>query len=171
MTNESQSRGSYLSKEQVAFLIESGDFTPEELAETQASIARGDLAAAERKTRLEAINASLSTEEVAAKLGVDIAEVHRRQAEGILFAFTAEGEHRFPNWQFTGEPRRPVLPSLKLLVSAFPKDMHPASIRGFMSTPQSSARIHGVPVTPVDWLLHGGEPQKLRDILDSFLQS
>ena len=168
MTNESQSRGGSLSDEQVAFLIESGTFTPESLAETQASIARGELAELERKTRLEGINASLSAEEVAMKLGVDIAQVHHRQAEGTLFAFTAEGECRYPTWQFTGHPRQPVLPGLARVVSAFPDDMHPAGILGFMSTPQSSARIHGVPMTPVDWLRQGGDPQKLRDILGQF---
>ena len=171
MTNESQSRGSSLSDEQVAFLIESGTFTPESLAETQASIARGELVELERKTRLEGINASLSAEEVAVKLGVDIAQVHKRLQEGNLFAFTTEGERRYPMWQFTGDPRQPILLGLPQLVSAFPKDMHPASILGFMSTGQSIAPIDGAPVTPVDWLLQGGDPQELIDILDSFLQS
>lgn len=171
MTNEPQPQGSSLSDEQVAFLIESGAFTAEELAETQARIARGDLAEVERNARLEGINASLSPEEVAAKLGVDIAQVHQRQEEGHLFAFTAEGERRYPLWQFTGDPRQPVLPGLPQLVSAFPKDMHPASILGFMSTHQSIAPSDGSPVTPVDWLLQGGDPQELIDILDSFLQS
>lgn len=171
MTTESQPRDSSLSEEQIAFLIESGTFTPEELAETQARLARGELAEAERKTRLEGINASFIAEEVATKLGVDIDQVHQRQAEGNLFAFTAEGERRYPTWQFTGDPRQPVLPGLARLASAFPDDMHPASILGFMSTPQDDARIGGVPMTPVAWLLRGGDPQVLRDILDSFLMS
>jgi hypothetical protein len=58
MTNEPQSRGSSLSDGQIAFLIKSGTFTAETLAEMQASIARGDLAELERKARLEGINAS-----------------------------------------------------------------------------------------------------------------
>ncbi|TFD07529.1 hypothetical protein [Cryobacterium sp. TMT1-66-1] len=56
------------SEEQIAFLIESETFTLEEVAETQARIARGELAEAERKTRLEGINASFIAEEVARSL-------------------------------------------------------------------------------------------------------
>lgn len=171
MTEEPQARGSSLSNEQITYLIESGSFTAEELAEAQARIARGELAEAERRTQLAAIRASLSAAEVAAQLGVDVDEVDRLRDAGNLFAFAADGELRYPTWQFTGDLRRPVLPGLALLVSAFPDDMHPASVRGFMSTPQSSARIDGVAVTPVAWLQHGGDPQLLTDIIDSFLMS
>jgi hypothetical protein len=171
MTKEPPHDGSSLSDEQIAFLIESGAFTPEELAETQASIARGGLAETERRTRLGAVNASLSAEEVATRLGVDVANVERGRADGSLFAFTTDGEHRYPTWQFTGDPRQPVLPGLARLVSAFPDDKHPASILGFMSTPQESLLVDNERLTPVEWLQQGGNPQKLLDILVSFLQS
>jgi len=171
MTNDPLSHGDGLSDGQVAFLIESGAFTPEELVDIRARIARGELAELEQRTRQEVVDASFIAEEVATKLGVDIDQVQQRQAEGNLFAFTAEGERRYPTWQFTGDPRHPVLPGLARLIRAFPADMHPASILGFMTTPQDDVRIRAVPVTPVAWLLHGGDPQALSEILDSFLQS
>ncbi|TFC12523.1 hypothetical protein [Cryobacterium sp. MDB2-10] len=165
-----QPRGGALSDEQVAFLIESGDFTEEEFAETEASLARGDLVKLERTTRLGAITDSLSVAEVAQVLSVDAARVRRRQAKGDLYAFLAGGKRRYPLWQFTGDPAQPVLPGLTVLVQGLPADMHPASIKGFMRTPQEDLRVDGERMTPVDWLLHGGDARALVSILGSFLQ-
>jgi len=171
MSSEFRSRRSSLTEEQVAFLLESGAFTSDELAATQASIARGELAAAEHATRTAAIKASLTASEVAALLADDEEGIERDRADGTLFAFTIDGVWRYPSWQFTSNPSQPVLPGMAVLASAFPADMHPASILGFMSTPQSSARVHGEPATPVSWLISGGDPEHLRGILESFLMS
>jgi hypothetical protein len=165
-----QPRGGALSDEQVAFLIESGDFTEEEFAETEASLARGDLVKQERTTRLGVIIDSLSVAEVAQVLSVDAARVRRRQAKGDLYAFLAGGKRRYPLWQFTGDPARPVLPGLTVLVHGLPADMHAASVQGFMTTPQEDLRVAGQRMTPVDWLLHGGDARALVSILGSFLQ-
>jgi hypothetical protein len=160
-----------LSDEQINYLIATGEFTVEGLAETMAAIARGELAAEERATRDTAVEASLSTAEVASGLGLGDEEVESQRAQGALYAFaTAEGP-RYPTWQFTGDPQRPVLPGLDQLVDAFPADWHPAGVAAFMSTPQRSARIHDTSATPAEWLLHDGDPQVLRNILGSFLQS
>ena len=165
-----QPRGGALSDEQVAFLIESGAFTATEFAETEASLARGDLAKLERKTRLAAITDSLSVAEVAQVLSIDAARVRRRQAKSDLYAFLAGGRRRYPLWQFTGDPARPVLPGLAALVHGIPADMHPASVQGFMTTPQEDLRVDGERMTPVDWLLRGGDAEALVAILGSFLQ-
>lgn len=166
-----QPRGGALSDEQVAFVIESGTFTAEKFAEVSARVARGDLAEAERKTRLGAVTASLSAAEVAMRLGVDASRVRHRQAKGGLYSFVVGGKRRYPAWQLTSDPARPVLPGLAALVKGLPEDMHPASIQGFMTTPQEDLLVNGERMTPVEWLLHGGDPQALVDILDSFLQS
>ncbi|TFB59033.1 hypothetical protein E3N86_12385 [Cryobacterium sp. Hz7] len=166
-----QPRGGALSDEQVAFLIESGTFTAAEFADIEASLARGDLAKQERKTRLEAVINSLSAAEVALRLGIDASRVRHRQAKGGLYSFTAGGKRRYPFWQFTNDPAQPLLPGLAALVKGLPEDMRPASIQGFMLTPQEDLLVEGRRVTPVEWLLHAGDPQALVDILDSFLQS
>ena len=88
-----------------------------------------------------------------------------------LYSFIAGGKRRYPTWQFTDDPALTVLPGLTTLVNAFPNDMHPASIQNFMATLQERLRVHGDRMTPVEWLLHGGDPQALLDILESFLQS
>lgn len=166
-----QPRGGALSDKQVAYLVESGDFTPEEFAETSGSVARGELAEEERKTRLGAIAASLSAAEVALRLGIDTSSVRHRQSKGGLYAFLVGGKLRYPSWQFTNDPAQPVLPGLATVVKAFPHDKHPASIQGFMATPQSSLRVDGGRLTPPERLLQGGDPQAVVNILGSFLQS
>ncbi|WP_314138525.1 hypothetical protein [uncultured Plantibacter sp.] len=171
MTREADPGDGALSAVQIAFLIESGTFTAERLAEVSERVARGDLEARERKTRQDTIDASLSANVVAERLGLDIAELRRRTAEGQLYAFSAQDEEHYPTWQFTDDPAAPVLSGLAAVIVAFPSDMHPATIRGFMSTPQRQTRIDDVRVTPVDWLRHDGDPQVLRDILDGFLLS
>jgi hypothetical protein len=165
-----QPRGGALSDEQVAYLVESGDFTAEEFAETEARVARGDLAEEERKTRLSAVAASLGGAEVAKRLGIDASRVRHRQLKGNLYGFLAGGKRRFPTWQFTDDPKQPVLPGLATVVKSF-GDRHPAGIQGFMSTPQASLLVDGERLTPPEWLLKGGDPQAVVDILDSFMQS
>ena len=171
MAREPNSRRSSLSDEQSAYLITSGAFTPEELRETQASIARGELSALESKTRTQGLAASLSAAETATRLGADVRQVEKLEEDGTLFAFALDGESRYPMWQFTDDKSLPIVPGLSRLREAFPTDMHPASILGFMSTPQDGARIDGVPVTPVDWLLNGEDPQVLKGILGSHLMT
>jgi hypothetical protein len=171
LIKQRQPRGGGLTEEQAAFLIESGTFTAESLAATEASVARGDLAELERKTRLEAITGSLSAAEAAEKLGIEASRLRNRQAEGSLYSFIAGGKRRYPTWQFTDDPAQPVLQGLTTLIKAFPDDMHPASIQNFMATRQENLLVNGDRMTPVEWLLHSGDPQALVDILDSFLQS
>lgn len=158
-----------LPDDMTAYLIESGVFTPRELADAQARIVRGELAEHQERTRLEALAAALNTDEVATRLGVDVREIERRRAAECLAAFASDGEHRYPTWQFTDDPQRPILPGLPRLVSAIPDEMHPASVLGFMTTPQNSLRMGGQKLTPPEWLLSGQDAQDVIDILRSFL--
>jgi hypothetical protein len=158
------------SPETVAFLIESGTFTEESWARVVA-VARGDLAARERKSARRALEATITPAMAGARLGVDAAEVERLRSTGNLFAFRSEGRWRYPDWQFTGNRQQPLLPHLAFLIASIPVGMHPATVLGFIQTPQRSAHIDGQRVTPGEWLLSGGDPQVLRDILDAFLMS
>lgn len=169
MTEPRQPDRGALSAEQAAFLISSGAFTEQGLAEVQACVARGELAAHERRTAQNAIAQSLAAEDVAALLHIDVSEVEQRRTGRELFAFVFEGACRYPTWQFTGDPGQPVLPHMAAVVDAFPASMHPATVLGFMSTPQRSALRDGQRVTLPVWLLAGGDPQVLRDILDAYL--
>lgn len=52
-----------------------------------------------------------------------------------------------------------------------PTDMRAAALLGFMRTPQRSAQIDGKPVTPVEWLTRGGDPQVLREVFEAFVRN
>ncbi|SMQ58219.1 hypothetical protein SAMN06295909_0124 [Plantibacter sp. VKM Ac-1784] len=171
MTTEPESGRDEPSPETVAFLIESGAFTEESWARVVAAVARGDLAARERKSAQRALESTITPAMASARLGVDAAEVERMRSTGNLYAFCSEGRWRYPYWQFTGDRRQPLLPHLAFLIASIPVDMHPATVLGFMETPQRSARIDGKRVTPGEWLLSGGDPQVLRDIFDAFLMN
>lgn len=167
-------RGRGLTDEQARYLVESGDFTAEELAETERAVADGELALEERNVRLGAISRSLSATEAARRLGVDPSRVRHRQAKGLLYGVLIGGRRRYPEWQFvpgSGDP----LPKLGQVIKAFPEDWQLATVESFMTTPKSALRApgdrNGERLTPVEWLLNGGDPEAIVGILDSFLQS
>jgi len=160
-----------LTDEQAEFLIRSGAMTPQGLAGAQASVASGDLDDSERLAAQQAIEQSLSAVEVATRLSIDLDEVDQRQHRGELFTFTSRGEQRYPTWQLTADPRRPVLPGLAQCITAIPEGMHPATVLGFMTTPQDDVHVDGQPATLADWLLNGGDPQIVRDAFDSYLRT
>lgn len=152
------------------FLVESGAFTPREFSEVQAAVARGDLETAEARTRSEALQETLTAEQVSERLSLDADRVAHLTAEGALFAFRLPGGPKYPTWQFVEDGERSVLPYLRQLADAFPPDLHPASIRGFMRTSQADLRLGGIAVSPTEWLSRGGRPEPIVQILDSYLR-
>lgn len=171
MTTEPESGREEPPPETVAFLIESGTFTEESWARVVAAVARGDLAARERKTAQRTLEATITPAMAGARLGVDAAEVERLRSSGNLYAFRSEGRWRYPNWQFTEDKQQPLLPHLAFLIASIPVDMHLATVLGFMETPQRSAHIDGKRATPGERLLRGGDPQVLWDVFDAFLMN
>lgn len=151
------------------FAVKSGAMTQREWDDAQAGVARGDLARLERRTERGGLDDATTARHAASRLGLAPRSI--AFFSGELFAFVIDGELRYPTWQFTNDKLNPVLPHLAQLVEAFSDDMQPSSILGFMQTPQESTQLDGVRLTPVEWLVRGGEVQRLVDILDSFLTS
>lgn len=114
--------GGALSAGQAANLVESGAFTSDELAETEASVRRGELA---ETARLGAIVDSLSEAHIAVRLGVGVARVHELQGGGELHRFI---ERRYPLWQFTDGVEQSRVPHLSTITNAFPSDMRHVSV-------------------------------------------
>ncbi|MDY0913006.1 hypothetical protein [Rathayibacter festucae] len=166
-----QSPGGGLIQAEADFLVESGTMTAEELTAAEAEVARGELADLERRTRLQAIVDSFGTAEVAARLRIDETRVRHRKAKDGLYAFKVGSKLRFPAWQFTDDRERPMLPGVPALVKAIPADMHPASVHGFMTTPQEELLIGETSVTPVRWLTGGGDPREVLVALAEFDES
>ncbi|WP_277959291.1 hypothetical protein [Frigoribacterium faeni] len=158
-----------MTKEQEPFAVKSGAMTLEQWNDATARVARGDLARLERRTEREGLDSATTAREAASLLGVTPRSIAFFPRE--LFAYVIDGELRYPRWQFTNDRASPVLPHLAQLVAAFSDDMQPSSILGFMQTPQQDARRDGIWLTPVEWLVRGGDVQRLVDVLDSFLMS
>jgi hypothetical protein len=161
-------RGGGLTADEARFLVESGEFTEQELAKSERDVARGDLAAAERATRLRAIASTIGAAEVAARLNLDDSSVRARQGKGLLYAFLSGRKRRYPLWQFIEGTDR-VVPGLGTVTKAFPAEWHPATVQGFMTTPQDGLRIDAAKVAPTEWLLNGGDPSVVVGILESTL--
>ncbi len=121
-----------------------------------ARVANGELAQIVQRTWQEAVTSSFTRIEVSKRLGIGRPKLKWMVSIGDLFAFVADGELRFPAWQFTEDPSQPVLPHLSRLVEAFADSISPASILGFMSTPHGQTRIDEQVATPVEWLMADG---------------
>jgi hypothetical protein len=101
------------------------------------------------------VQTSLSVPDVAALLDVDASRIRHRLADREMYSIRVGRSHRLPAWQFYGG--RP-LPGLRDVLGALPRGLHPATVEGFMSTPQEDLVLHGMTTTPRHWLAHGGDP-------------
>lgn len=159
--------GPGLTPQQRRYLIESGDFTPEEFAKTAERVARGELREIEQRTSLATVAASYGESEVATLLTIRLEDVRRLRNEGKLYAFDAAGVTVYPRWQFTAETSDGLLPHLDHILQSFlPDERHPASIQGFMTVPKDDLLFHGEWQSPVQWLLRGASPDRIDDILE-----
>lgn len=95
---------------------------------------------------------TLTTQEVAHKIGMAPANVRRSVMVGTLYSVKSSpgAHHRFPDWQFVDD--RP-LPGLREVISALPNDYHPLEIADFMTEPAETLKN----MSPVRWLSAGGD--------------
>ncbi|MFF1539717.1 hypothetical protein ACFVWL_06545 [Microbacterium sp. NPDC058269] len=162
--------GAGLTEAEADYLVRSGAFTPEQFAGTERRVATGVLASQERDTRMRAITRTLTTDQVAEKLGIDSSRVRHRQAKNGLYGFLVGRARLYPEWQFI-DGTKMVLPHLSTVVNSFPEGWHAASVEGFMTTPQESLRGEGTArLTPTEWLLIGGDPDSIVAILNGIKQ-
>lgn len=92
--------------------------TPEQVAQVRARTLRDWLA-----LRDSAVAASLSTAEVAARLGVSSAAVTKRRQARRLVAFQVKGDWRYPRWQLGDGD---ILPGVERAWQALPLTVHDA---------------------------------------------
>ncbi|MFS0895058.1 hypothetical protein [Microbacterium sp. 179-I 3D3 NHS] len=103
---------------------------------------------------------------MAARLGVSRDEVRKFRRGGALFAFDAMGILVYPRWQFTDDTSDHLLPHLARVVHAFLDDGHPASVQGFMTVAKKELAHGEEGQTPIQWLVRGGSPHRIEDILE-----
>ncbi|WP_132124088.1 DNA-binding protein [Actinocrispum wychmicini] len=103
-------------------------------------------------------DSALTVSDAADTLKVDTSRVRHRLAAGRLVGWKDRGGWRLPAWQFTGSG---VLPGLEIVLAALPNDQPPLVVAAFMTTPQEDLQIGGAPGTPRQWLLAGGDPDRV----------
>lgn len=106
---------------------------------------------------------ALTVSEAATKLGVDDSRVRHRLAQQRLIGWKEPGGGwRMPAWQFTSSS---VLPGLETVLRSVPADQPALVVAAFMSTPQDDLVINDRPATPRQWLLAGGEPAAVAELV------
>lgn len=113
------------------------------------------------------VSTALPLAEVAAKLGVTDGRLRQRVREGTLLAVHASDGRslRVPVFQLTESGE---LPGLRIVMRAIRPDLRPLQVAAFFSTPQSDLEnADGTPMTPIDWLLAGNDPDPVRELAQS----
>lgn len=121
-------------------------------------------------TRLEDLRDSWSVGEAALLLDTPEEDVAQRIEVGQFVAFTSAGTKRLPRWQFAradGDASRRPLPHLQVIAQHFSDENARRSARVQMTTRHEDlvmSEDEGA-LAPVDWLLRGGDPGSVIDIL------
>jgi hypothetical protein len=103
-------------------------------------------------------DSALTVSDAATTLRVDTSRIRHRLAAGRLVGWKDRGGWRLPAWQFTESG---VLPGLEIVLAALPNDQPPLVVAAFMTTPQEDLQLGGSPGTPRQWLLAGGDPDRV----------
>jgi hypothetical protein len=104
---------------------------------------------------------ALTVSEAAGRLGVSAGRVRQLiTAKSVISIPNDDGGHLLPAWQFVGNRVVPALDRLADVVVA----VHPLTFAGFMTRPDVDLVVDGEPVSPVQWLISGGDPAVVRDL-------
>jgi hypothetical protein len=140
--------------------------TPEET--TRARKIQGQWLAEQAIEDAVAGKGALTTNQVAALLGINASRVRHRKAAGALYAIDPPTGGRrsavYPRWQFTSTDagREEPLPHLKAVLAALPRGMHPLEVEQFFVTENDALIFRDEPVSPCAWLASGGDPEPVR---------
>ncbi|SFD81117.1 hypothetical protein SAMN04487819_103295 [Actinopolyspora alba] len=104
---------------------------------------------------------ALSVGQAAEIVGVDSSRIRHRVASRRLIGWKDRGGWRLPAWQFTEDD---VLPGLETVLAAMPGDQPALVLANFMTTPQQDLDLGDRPVSPRDWLMAYGNPQRVAEL-------
>ena len=106
--------------------------------------------------REQILGASLTGAEAAKRLGVGPSRIRQRIGDRTLYAVKSSRAWRLPAWQFT---RRGEVPGMAAVMHALPDDTGLIEVDGFVNSPSVDLVVDGSPVTPLEWLASGRDPQ------------
>ncbi|MCI2421805.1 DNA-binding protein [Saccharopolyspora sp. K220] len=104
---------------------------------------------------------ALSVNQAAERVGVDSSRIRHRVSERRLIGWKDRGGWRLPAWQFT---ETDVLPGLDTVLALMPIDQPALVLANFMTTPQEDLELGDRPASPREWLLAGGDPQRVAEL-------
>ncbi|NYH78229.1 hypothetical protein FHR84_001551 [Actinopolyspora biskrensis] len=104
---------------------------------------------------------ALSVGQAAERVGVDGSRIRHRVASRRLIGWKDRGGWRLPAWQFTDDD---VLPGLETVLAAMPSDQPALVLANFMTTPQEDLELGDRPVSPREWLMAYGNPQRVAEL-------
>lgn len=110
------------------------------------------------------VNSSLNLESVATFLNIASAEAKQRALcdPPMLHVFAlADGQIRFPRWQFMNSE---TIPHLESILALMGRSITPLALSRFMLLPNPDLEGQGGPLTPRDWLIHTGNPKPVLDL-------
>lgn len=116
-----------------------------------------------------AMRASLSTEQAVTRLRTTRHDLDRITAAGLLHSVSLSAtEVRYPLWQFSSDPNKPVIAGISTVVSAMPLDWTLARVHRFFATPHKDLKIERRGKSPTQWLHSGGDPVQIAILLEGY---
>jgi len=109
-----------------------------------------------RQFRDEALTAA----QAARKLGVTDGRVRQLVAANSVVTIPNGDGYLLPAWQIVAGRLLPGLDGVMEVAG----DVHPLTLAGFMTRPDVDLEIEGQPATPVQWLLAGGDSERVADL-------
>lgn len=116
-----------------------------------------------------AVKASLSAEQAVARLRTTRRYLDRVTAAGFLHSVSVSAaEVRYPLWQFSPDPNKPVVAGIGTIVSSIPVDWTLATVHRFFASPHRHLKIERRGMTPTQWLHSGGDPVEIAILLEGY---
>ncbi len=104
---------------------------------------------------------ALSTADAATRMGVDPSRVRQLLGERRLLAMRHGSEWRILDLQFTAHG---LVPNIGSVVAALPDGLPPLAAAMWLRTPEPDLEVAGEPVSPIEWLTAGGDPERVRPL-------
>jgi len=101
--------------------------------------------------------------EMAQHLGVGESRISQRISEKSLYAVAMDSQRLFPVWQFDEAGR--ALPKLQKVLPYLDPRLHPLEVENWFCSPNVDLRAGELMVSPRDWLITGGDPEVLVDLV------
>ncbi|RNI25080.1 hypothetical protein EFY87_00010 [Flexivirga caeni] len=104
---------------------------------------------------------------VARILDAEESHIRKRVAQRTLLSVATSEGIKFPRFQFEKDH---VLPGWEIVAPRFPTDAHPVAIESFLARISEDLEIGNQPVSPRAWLLSGGSPETVAELVDDAYQ-